>query len=156
MAMINAGANGGSVAITAASVPGVRVTAFEPVPTTYALLAANIALNRGRFEFDPLLYQLGLGNGSSSVETLALRANPRYSGLSSFRWKDTSVIEELAEGPGLEVHVLATLHKNQHLFVEGVALLLHSFLAESRADLPHGSLHLLSTNFTNVEQTSRA
>ena len=103
MVMINAGANGGSVAITAASVPGVRVIAFEPMPTTYALLAANVALNQGRFEFDPLLYQLGLGNGSSSVETLALRTNPRYSGLSSFRWKDAPK----DEGPGLEVHTLA-------------------------------------------------
>jgi FkbM family methyltransferase len=47
--MVNAGANAGSLTLTAALVPGVKVFAFEPHPMTYSVLAANVALNADRY-----------------------------------------------------------------------------------------------------------
>ena len=54
-----------------------------------------------------MLYQLGLGNGTTSVETLMLRSNPYESGMSSLRRSDARDSPN-ARGrlePGLAVRV---------------------------------------------------
>ena len=62
---------------------------------------------RPRFDFEPTLYQLGVGNGTTAVETLMLRGSPKESGLSSFRWSDArdSPNTRGRLAPGLAVRV---------------------------------------------------
>ena len=72
--MVNAGANAGSLTLTAASVPGVQVFAVEPHPMTYSVLATNVAINTDRYA---ALLLPQFANAFYPEEMLVLEKDPR-------------------------------------------------------------------------------
>jgi FkbM family methyltransferase len=90
---VDIGANAGSYTLLAAKAAGSRVVAFEPVPSTYERLRANIALN-------------GI-NGLVRAHNMAVGAQPGFVGFTVDEDSTNHAVPGGGEGgPGVQVAVL--------------------------------------------------